>query len=216
MSTAAASDDQVVLRVTAPAGCAWGDGFSHRDEEILDAVVACIETDGVARMSVADVAERAHASKATIYRRFGSREGLILAAFARQAHGGWTPADTGNLRDDLVHCASRMAEHMTHMGSTLLELGAEMRHNTDLARMMRQQFLEGMNELIAPTFERAKARGEVANGVDTTLIWEALKATMLFRLVFLGEPVGTLPAELVDGIVMPAVSSCPTPRVTAN
>ena len=211
MSTAATSDGEVFLTVSAPGGCVWEEGFTARDEEILDAVIACVTEEGLARMSVADIAERAHASKATLYRRFGSREGLILAAFARQARTGWVPADTGNLRDDLVFCATKMAQHMTHMGSTMVELGAEMRHNPDLARMMRQEFLLGLNELIEPSFARARARGEISEGVDTTLIWEAVKAAMLYRIVFLGEPVGELPELLIDRIFMPAVRACPTP-----
>jgi AcrR family transcriptional regulator len=194
--------------VSAPAGCTWDHDFTPRDEEILEAVIACVTEDGLARMSVADIAERAHASKATLYRRFGSREGLILAAFQRQARAGWEPADSGNLRDDLVHCATKIGVHMTHMGSTLVELGAEMRHNPDLARMMRSEFLLSLNELIEPAFVRARERGEVSDGVDTALIWEAVKSTLLYRIVFLGEPVGELPAQLVDRIVMPAVSSC--------
>jgi AcrR family transcriptional regulator len=210
VSTPVTTDTEVVLTVSAPAGCTWDHAFTPRDEEILDAVIACVTEDGLARMSVADIAERAHASKATLYRRFGSREGLILAAFQRQARAGWAPADTGNLRDDLVHCATKIAHHMTHMGSTLVELGAEMRHNPELARMMRSEFLISLNELIEPAFARGRERGEVTESVDTALIWESVKATLLYRIVFLGEPVGELPAQLVDRIVMPAVSSCAT------
>jgi len=194
--------------IAASGGCVWDHDFTARDEEILDAVVACMCEEGLARMSVADIAERAHASKATLYRRFGSREGLILAAFTRQTRAGWQPTDSGNLRDDLVHCATKMAQHMTNMGSTLVELGAEMRHNPDLARLMRTQFLLALNELIEPSFARARDRGEVADGVDTALVWEAVKATMMYRIVFLGEPVGDLPEQLVDRLVMPAVQHC--------
>ncbi len=53
---------------------------------MLDATTSLLNTYGVRRWSMDDVAERAGLGRATVYRRFDGRDDLVHAALARDAH----------------------------------------------------------------------------------------------------------------------------------
>lgn len=57
----------------------------QRRGEILDAALAILTTDGLDQMTMLAVAERAGASKGTLYSWFGNREGLLRALIERNA-----------------------------------------------------------------------------------------------------------------------------------
>ncbi|MBI4941884.1 MAG: TetR/AcrR family transcriptional regulator C-terminal ligand-binding domain-containing protein, partial [Actinobacteria bacterium] len=56
-------------------------------------------------------------------------------------------------------------------------------------------------------FERAQARGEVADGVDLELVGQIVPAIVMFRLSFGApdEPFAALVERVVDQVVLPAV-----------
>jgi AcrR family transcriptional regulator len=54
-------------------------------ERILDAARAQLEAFGVRRLTVEDVARRAGVARITVYRKFGSRDGLVQAVVLREA-----------------------------------------------------------------------------------------------------------------------------------
>ena len=54
---------------------------------ILDATIAAMATHGIARLSLEDVAREADLTRQTVYRYFGSREGLLTAAVLREEAG---------------------------------------------------------------------------------------------------------------------------------
>lgn len=56
---------------------------ARRPDRILDIVVEILETDGYDAVQLREVARRAKSSLATIYKRFGTRDELILAALDR-------------------------------------------------------------------------------------------------------------------------------------
>ncbi len=74
---------------------------SWRSEEaILEATGKLLSSEGYLGLTVSKVAARARASKSTIYRRWPTKEHLVIAAFDR-----WpvmVPRDRGNLLSDLV------------------------------------------------------------------------------------------------------------------
>ncbi|MBA2639183.1 MAG: helix-turn-helix transcriptional regulator, partial [Nocardioidaceae bacterium] len=75
----------------------------EREDEILDATVRVLAELGYDRLTFDQVAAEAHASKATLYRRWDGKAALIVDALSR-AKGLPDPAvsDTGSLRGDLL------------------------------------------------------------------------------------------------------------------
>ena len=76
--------------------------LSGRDAAICDATLALLLEVGYDRMSMDAVAARAHASKATIYRRWPGKQELVLDAVRARGVGLTVAEDTGSLRGDLM------------------------------------------------------------------------------------------------------------------
>jgi len=54
-------------------------------DQVLDATLACVAKFGVAKTTLDDVAREAGCARATVYRNFGGKQQLLLAAVAREA-----------------------------------------------------------------------------------------------------------------------------------
>src|SRR5689334_11946810 len=74
-----------------------------RDPQILQATAQLLAEVGYDRLTMDAVAARAHAGKATLYRRWSSKGELVVDALGCAAHGETPEAapDTGSLRGDL-------------------------------------------------------------------------------------------------------------------
>src|ERR1700750_3348213 len=74
-----------------------------REEEILDAAVEELLEVGYHRLTMDGVAQRARASKATLYRRWSSKQSIVVDAVVRAKRVSTASSpDTGSLRGDLV------------------------------------------------------------------------------------------------------------------
>src|SRR3954468_14483852 len=79
----------------------------EREEQILDATVDLLLEVGYDRLTMDSVAARAKAGKATLYRRWCSKQRLVVDAVNRSKRAVvGPPPDTGSLRIDLVRCFS--------------------------------------------------------------------------------------------------------------
>src|SRR5688572_24187121 len=75
----------------------------EREAEILDAAVEILIEHGYDRLTMDAVAARAKASKATLYRRWNSKQTLVVDAVIRSKKSAAPQeVDTGSLRGDLV------------------------------------------------------------------------------------------------------------------
>src|SRR3954449_1051343 len=72
-----------------------------RELQILDAALEVLAEVGYDRLTMDAVAQRAKASKATLYRRWNSKATLVVDALASQKASPPVP-DTGTLRTDLL------------------------------------------------------------------------------------------------------------------
>ena len=84
----------------------------HTDERILTACFEALGDAGYARLSVDMVARRAGVTRPTVYRRWSTKEELVVAALDRAQSGIVELPDTGDLEADL-------AEHLRSLHQTL-------------------------------------------------------------------------------------------------
>src|SRR3954465_12942622 len=75
-----------------------------RENEILAATLEVLSDVGYDRLTMDAVAQRAKASKATLYRRWNGKVSLVIDALHHhhQQETPPTPVDTGSLRGDLI------------------------------------------------------------------------------------------------------------------
>jgi AcrR family transcriptional regulator len=167
-----------------------------REEAILLATMELLSEVGYDRMSVEAVADRARASKATVYRRWSGKEALVTTAVSRYA--GTTPAPlepTGDLRTDLLALLNGLRETLLGQDAALiLGLLGAMRHNEELALIVRQTVLEHKHEAFAALLPAA----------DHAWLAELTSAALLSRLLVTGEALDDeFLAKLVDTVLLP-------------
>ena len=84
----------------------------HRHEEILQAAIDELQSVGYDRTTMDAVAERAGASKATLYRHWQNKAELVVAAIRYMKGLDTAPLpDTGDLRTDLMTLLQGATQH---------------------------------------------------------------------------------------------------------
>jgi AcrR family transcriptional regulator len=149
---------------------------------ILDAAVALFVEVGFEGMSVEAVAARAGAGKATIYRRWPSKEDLVIDAIARVL--AEAPAtDTGEVREDLVRLARELHGLMgsSATGGVFPRMAAEVARGSRLGRLYGQRVIGPRREALAQALRRGIARGELPTGTDVELAIDLLVGGFLLR-----------------------------------
>jgi AcrR family transcriptional regulator len=197
------------------AGMAVGRGPA-REEAILLATLELLAEVGYDQMTMDAVAARARASKATIYRRWPGKAGLVVAAVRRHAGG---PAarvpDTGDLRGDLLAVLGIMRAGLTGQDAALLlGLLIAMRRDEELARTVRAQVVGDKRELFGVVAGRALERGELAAAAasppSVATLAEVASAMLLARVMVTGEPLDEAFLEhLVDQVLLPLLGLRP-------
>ena len=179
--------------------------LSGRDVAICDATLALLLEVGYDRMSMDAVAARAHASKATIYRRWPGKQELVLDAVRARGVGLTVAEDTGSLRGDLV-ATYRSAVHGSAADDADLIAGVlrAMRTTPELADCVRSQVIESKCDVSRVIVARAVARGELAEETDPLILHEVASALWFHRVLVVGGPVDdAFIAHVVDDVLMP-------------
>lgn len=155
-----------------------------------------------------EVARRAGASKATLYRRWDSKRDMVIAALKAgpARRDGQDEIDTGSLRDDLLALCRRLAQSMRSADSQaallLLQAGLE---DPDLCEEIERSIGPTGARLPSAVIEAAVGRGELPEGVDPFPFEEVAGAvTLLRRLNGLCIDDHYLEA-LVDSVLRPAL-----------
>jgi AcrR family transcriptional regulator len=186
---------------TAPRGQSRRGGRSARVRAaVLGATLSLLREEGDA-FGIPQIAARAGVHETSIYRRWGTREALIVDAV--QAHiGEEIPIpDTGTLRGDLT---AFLEQSITFLASPL---GAQLVRATAPAPRAAAQDARGMYwsrrlTQIGILFERSAERGEIAATADRALAAELLLAPLYFRLLITQAPLdAALAGRLADLIL---------------
>ncbi|MDA2893212.1 helix-turn-helix domain containing protein [Mycolicibacterium sp. BiH015] len=101
---------------------------------VLDAAVACAEQVGFGAMTTRRVAELAGVNEVTIFRRFGSKAGLVAAAFEREAATIASSVGdyTGDLRADLLRMVASIWDATGRRKNVLPAILSELANNDEL------------------------------------------------------------------------------------
>lgn len=181
-----------------------------REAEILEAALAVLAEVGYDRLTMDAVAQKAKASKATLYRRWNGKVQLVIDALQhdhRQHH--FTEqgmVDTGTLRGDLIeafcgHGGLTDKPEVDAFGSILTAIARD----AEFAEAFRNQVLAPKLAGSKAFFERAKERGEIRADVDIELLAPALAGIVLHRFFLMGErPTQSLVESVIDQIILPA------------
>ncbi|MGH2545306.1 MAG: TetR/AcrR family transcriptional regulator [Actinomycetota bacterium] len=141
------------------------------DRAILDAAIDLFVEEGYEGMSIEGVAARAGVGKTTIYRRWASKEELIVGAIDELIFEV-EPLDTGSLRRDLVDLITQLQEVMSssRAGQVFPRMVPHVAAGTPLGRVYLQRVIAPRFELLRSVLARAAERGEVPGDLDPELV----------------------------------------------
>jgi AcrR family transcriptional regulator len=174
----------------------------------IAATLAELAEGGYSALSLEKVARRAGIHKSTLYRRWGTREELVLEAMLERAGEHISVPDTGSLRQDLLELARTAAANAAspEVAAMARAVAAESPHDSRLAEANSRFWAERL-ALDGSIVERAIERGEVAADTDPGRVIEAVVGPIHLRLLLTGEPVDRPFLEgivdvVVDGIAL--------------
>ncbi|MFM2078734.1 MAG: hypothetical protein RJA49_2624 [Actinomycetota bacterium] len=167
--------------------------------EILTATLELVAEIGHGALTMDAVAAKAGVGKATIYRRWSSKEALMLDAWTSCVQAPTVP-DTGNVRDDLrvflrgVDSGVRNRE----LQRVYPQLIAAARVNPEVGARY-QEFITQRRAPMRALLERALARGEIRADTDLDVLHELLIAPMVYRWMITDSPVD---GDFIDRLVL--------------
>src|SRR4051812_13039772 len=168
------------------------------DRAILDATLRLIAKRGISEPRIDDGAERAHGGKATIYRRYRSKDELVAAAVTSLVSDISIP-DTGSTEGDLrelMRGAVRVYRGSVEAGVMPGLVGA-MSRDPKLARAVREGFLRRRRAALAAVLQRGVERGDLRHDLDFELALDVLGGPLFYRLLITGGPIDN---QLADGV----------------
>jgi len=157
------------------------------DGAILDATLELAGAVGLGGLTMDAVAARAGVSKATIYRRWSSKEALVLDAWMASFPIESVP-DTGSLTGDLIAHSRQFRDAVSTgtFGRVLPQMVAAARVNDELAEVYRR-LVADRRARVRVALERAVERNELPVGVDLELVQDLLIGPLFYRTLMLDE-----------------------------
>ena len=151
------------------------------------------------------LAQAAGVGKATIYRRWRTKQDLIVDSISDLGSVLTVPPDTGSLQEDIRQVMHLIVDiTRSPIGAMLQSLISAMHHHPELRAAYRTGPLRVWRNAYAQMWARAEARGEVTPGLASLPMAETTSGLIIQRWLLTDEPVNEEYADRVlDTVVMP-------------
>lgn len=187
--------------------CTEPSPWSPREAELLAVTLQLLQEHGYDQLTIDAVAAAAHASKATVYRRWPSKAELVLAAFIEGVRQVAVAPNTGTLRGDLISLGEVCGEHGRQHASTIRAVMVEVSRRPALNDALQDQFLKQRKALVQHVLQQAVDRGEIAKDAFIDELWDLLPGYLIFRSIIPGRPPTRHTVELlVDQFLIPGLT----------
>jgi AcrR family transcriptional regulator len=175
---------------------------AHR--AILDAASAELVEHGFSRLRLEHVAARAGVGKATIYRRWPSKEALAQELLSGLAAPHIAVDDVGDTLEEMRACVehARHAIAETPFGPVIRALLSQIAVNPTLGDPFRATVVQARRDEIARVIGRGIARGDLRADVDVDVATELLVGPVYFRLMFGGALDTDFARRVADAIYL--------------
>ncbi|MEV0323586.1 TetR/AcrR family transcriptional regulator [Streptomyces sp. NPDC050658] len=177
------------------------------ERAILDAALEQLSTVGWNGLTMEGVAAGAQTGKAAVYRRWPSKEDLVVDALRAALPRLDSAPDCGSVREDLLQLCRQMREAMFSRPGFALR---SVLHECDTASAERfhdvifSGVVQPSVELIKQVVHRGVERGEVRAEAADPYVCDVIPAMMMYRSKVCGsEWADEEFAELIDQVMVP-------------
>ena len=155
-------------------------------QAIIEATLELLIEVGYGALTMEAVRTRAGVGKATIYRRWASKEELVRDAIVF-LHDDFETPDTGSLSGDYDALAALVRASASRGGASLMpRLLGEAIGDPELFAIFRANLVEPRRAALRTVLERAIARGEIREGLDLELLIDLFAGPAVYRLLITG------------------------------
>ncbi|HEY0581467.1 MAG TPA: TetR/AcrR family transcriptional regulator [Chloroflexota bacterium] len=174
---------------------------AHR--AILDAARELLVKDGFADLRLEHVAARAGVGKATIYRRWTSKEALALDLLMELAAPHLAIEDSGDTRGELLAAVTNAMRALTDtpFGPVIRALLSQIAINSSLGDPFRASVVQARRDEVGRVIARGIERGDLRPDVEPEVATELLVGPVYFRLMFGGELTQAFAEQVVDAVL---------------
>ena len=152
------------------------------DRAILDAALELLAEVGPTGLSVEEVAARAGVSKATIYRRFQTKDDLVVGCLSGLAVALPDGMPDGDVHDRLVFLVERWWDSyvVSPNGQVFHRVLAHAKSNPRLFEAFYDEVIEPRRELFRSVLRDAVAAGEIRPDADLELVVTMIIGTSVY------------------------------------
>lgn len=173
-----------------------GRGRSKKlDAAIAAATLKVLVQRGISGFSIEGVAREVGCSKTSIYRRYGTRENLILEAAIYLLTPGDPPIGAHGMLAWLIESRITQLSHPAYVAAAAM-LMDEATRGTELGKRYIAEVFEPLRRKRIAIAKRAIAAGELRPDADLNLLLDAISGTLLFRTGHRAEADAQLPERL--------------------
>jgi len=174
---------------------------AHR--AIVDAFLNDLIRDGFAHLRLEHVAAHAGVGKATIYRRWPSKEALALDLLMQLAAPHISIDDVGDTRAELLAAVTNAMRAVTDtpFGPVIRALLSQIAVNPALGDPFRASVVQERRAEVGRVIARGISRGDLRPDADIDVATELLVGPVYFRLMFGGELNQAFAERVVDTVL---------------
>ncbi|MEV6947381.1 TetR/AcrR family transcriptional regulator [Streptomyces sp. NPDC051172] len=195
------------------------------DGRILEAARELLFARGYDQFVMDEAAVRAGVAKTTLYRRWPTKDHLLVALVAK-IQDEVPVDDTGDIRGDLnvyltaivtglnrMRRVGRTGDHDDRSAGVIAELVAAAARHPDVGEAVRGLFAR-RNTLVLALLDRARERGALRAGTSSTVLFDQLAGALYYRLLVTGEPIDAAYVEELVDHALAGAGATPRPERT--
>ncbi|WP_040766067.1 TetR/AcrR family transcriptional regulator [Tsukamurella sp. 1534] len=180
----------------------------RKAEAIFSATLELLAEHGYDALTVEAIAARAAVNKTTIYRTWATKDEVFADALLQAPQLAFEIPDTGSLRGDLVALGQRINRLLTHDEPRRIITAAlaALPDRPATAHAARTFFADRLQREQV-IFERAHARGELADMTDAAMIVDLIGGDLWLHTVARAKTADDTHIERVVDIVLAGVTT---------
>jgi AcrR family transcriptional regulator len=173
------------------------------DSAIVRATLELLLEDGYRGLTMEQVRARAGVGKATLYRRYGSKQDLVTAAI-RHLNQPLELPDTGSVRADVLGFARSLSAgaERVELATFAARLLAESAGDREMHAIFYENLVAPRRAAVGEALRRGVARGELRADLDIELAIDVLTGPWVYRLLISGADATAVyradPSSLLD------------------
>ncbi|MER7581296.1 TetR/AcrR family transcriptional regulator [Kitasatospora sp. NPDC097691] len=180
------------------------------ENAIFEAALDQLTSGGYARLTMEGVAGAARTGKAALYRRWASKDELVIDALDATLPRPYDTPDLGSARDELLQLIGGFTAAVgSRVGAALHALMAEIdQERAEVFKgFINDRVIEPTTETILEILRRGAARGDVRPGAATPLVADVIPAMLLYQAKIRGfQDLGPdFATRLVDEVLQPMI-----------